>query len=45
MAFPHEDGWLMPPDEFSLDNPANTSNTGGRLVRLGRDNPRFAEGE
>jgi len=35
----------MPPDEFSLDNPANTSNTGGRLVRLGRDNPRFAEVE
>lgn len=47
MASPHKDGWvkLTPPDEFSLDNPANTSNgRRNRLVRLDRDNPRFAEG-
>ena len=43
-ASPHEDGWLVTPDEFSLDNLVNTSNTSSRLVRLDRDDPRFAEG-
>ncbi|KAF8134894.1 ADP-ribosylation [Boletus edulis] len=48
MASPHKDGWikLVPPDEFSLDNPVNTSNgRRNRLVRLDRDNPSFAEVE
>ncbi|KAF9243538.1 ADP-ribosylation [Melanogaster broomeanus] len=42
----HQDEWvkLSPPDEFSVDNPANIS--GGRrsrLVRLDRDSTHFAE--
>ncbi|KAG8213141.1 ADP-ribosylation [Butyriboletus roseoflavus] len=48
MVSPYKDEWvkLVPPDEFSLDNPVNTS-TGrrNRLVRLDRDNPSFAEVE
>ena len=47
MASSRKDEWvkLVPPDEFSLDNPVNTSKgRRNRLVRLDRDNPRFAEG-
>ncbi|KAH0833183.1 ADP-ribosylation [Lanmaoa asiatica] len=45
---PRKDEWveLVPPDEYSLDNPANTSNgRRNRLVRLDRDNSSFAEVE
>lgn len=47
MASSHKDDWvkLTPPDEFSLENPVNTSNDRrNRMVRLDRDNPMFAEG-
>lgn len=47
MAAPRKDEWvkLVPPDEFSLDNPVNTSNgRRHRLVRVDRDSPSFAEG-
>ena len=49
MASPHVYGGLklVYSDEFSLDDPVNTSNVSGRrdrLVRLDRDNPNFAEG-
>lgn len=47
MASPRKDEWvkLVPPDEFSLDNPANTSNgRRNRLVRLDKDSSDFAEG-
>ncbi|KAN0093142.1 hypothetical protein V8E55_003926 [Tylopilus felleus] len=45
---PHKDGWvkLLPPDEFSLDNPVNPSHVRrNRLVRVDRKNSRFAEVE
>ncbi|KAI9570622.1 ADP-ribosylation [Boletus coccyginus] len=46
MASPHKDGWvkLVPPDEFSLDNPVNNGRR-NRLVRLDRNDSRFAEVE
>lgn len=43
-SFPHKDGWvkILPPDEFSFDNPANGQRN--RLVRVDRDDPCFVEG-
>ncbi|KAH7884348.1 ADP-ribosylation [Phlebopus sp. FC_14] len=42
----HHDEWvkLPPPDEFALDNPANSSHCRrNRLVRVNRESPCFAE--